>query len=57
MQSVVQHIKYSNRFTDNDVKDLDVTSRDVMDFLKIHPNKTQSILVFCSNSSWKVGNI
>jgi hypothetical protein len=25
-----------------------------MDHLSQHPNKTQSIVVFCTNSSWKV---
>lgn len=29
----------------------------MLDYLKAHPNKTQSVLVFCSNSSWKVGNV
>ena len=34
-----------------------VQSKDIMEYLNNNPNKTQLLLVFCSNSSWKVGDV
>lgn len=57
MDSVISHIKKVNGLDDQDVKEMPVQSKDIMQYLTQHPNKTQSIVVFCSNASWKVGNI
>ena len=34
-----------------------VKAKDVMEYLDQHPNKTQLIVVFCSDSNWVIGNM
>jgi hypothetical protein len=34
-----------------------VPAADIMSYLTLHPNKTQSVLIFCSNSSINVGGL
>lgn len=57
MDSVITHIKNANGLDDKDVREMPVQAKDIMQYLSQHPNKTQSIVVFCSNSTWKVGNL
>lgn len=54
---MVDHVKKVNGLKDSDVKELDLKAEEVMGYLQRNPNKTQFVVVFCTNSTWRVGNV
>ena len=57
MDTVISYVRTTNHLDTSDIREMPIASKDVMHYLQNNPNKTQLILVFCSNSSWQVGNL
>lgn len=55
MDTVLSHVRTANGLSAEDIREMDVSSKEVMSYLDKNKNKTQLILIFCSNSSWNVG--
>jgi hypothetical protein len=54
---VLSYLRRANKFGEGDIREMGVGAGEVMQHLRDHPNKTQSVLVFCSNSSIRVGEV
>lgn len=57
MDTVLSYIRKANNFKESDIREMNVGAGEIMQYLKEYPNKTQSVLIFCSNSSIKVGDV
>jgi hypothetical protein len=57
MSTVAEYLRSANSLGHEDVRDMNIEANNLMEYLGSHPNKTQSIVVFCSNSSWRVGDL
>ena len=55
MSAVLEYLRKANDWSPGEIRELDVEVGGVMEHLRTHPNKTQTVLVFCGEGGWKVG--
>ncbi len=53
---VLEHVKLRNGLVDRDVREINVTKEGVMEYLRQRPNKTQIVVIFCTDSQWNIFN-
>lgn len=57
IDAVLAHVKQENGLKDEDVRQMEMKAEDVIGWLRVHPNKTQMVIVFCTNATWRVNNV
>jgi intracellular sulfur oxidation DsrE/DsrF family protein len=50
----MQYVKAANSFTNDDVKKWNMSLTEIINHLEAYPNKTQAVVVFCTNGYWEV---
>lgn len=50
----MEYIKKKNNLTDNDIEKWDLTLGQTFERLELRPNKTQAVVVFCTDGYWNI---